>query len=187
MDPNHSIAIFYDWKSENIQGKGYYFKQNLVGNGHNPYSLFIRQRCYERGLIASKGLKGIHSHVVLNRGLNLAEYISDTQCIRNAKLSYYIPICGSIYFTGIGVAQTLTDTTYYKEEEIIKLHYFIENFTKRKKDEYWLKALLYKTYFLMNKRPVDFIKTLYYYVLGLECYDMNVKSAKRFWSFVKKI
>lgn len=187
IDVSESVAIFYDWRSEDPHGNGYYFNQNLVDRGYKPFSLFIRQRCYERGLVASKGLKNKHDEVVLTKGLNLAEYIADTQCIRKAEKWYYMPICGSIYYTGIGVAQTLTDTSYYKDEEIIKLNYFLEHFATAKKDIYWLKALLYKTDYIISRHTLSFIKMCWYYLLGLEYYDMNIKSAKRFWSFLKRL
>lgn len=181
LNCEEEIGVFFDWESVRPDGLSYIFSQSLVSKGYSPYSLFIRHRIYQRGMFISRKIMDSYEPTILSEGLNLAEFIFSSQAIRKVQKSYYIPVVGSIYYNGIGVSTQLADTRYYKEDEIVKLKYFLTNFTSSFRDKMWIIACIHRTEYHINPRFSKFILMFVYFILGLAKYDCNLRSVKSFF------
>lgn len=182
IDTRSSVALFFDWMSIRPDGTRILFKQDLLDRGYLPYSLFIRHHLYQRAMAVTDAVYEGYEDLVWDQGLNLTEYISDSRAIRGADRCCYVPVVGHYYYWGQGVSTTLGDTAYFKQEEIIKLKYFLAHYTTRRKDRLWLSALLNRTEFKIDPRFRFFIKAFFCFWGGLERYDCNLATIKTFFS-----
>lgn len=180
-DYSKKIGIYTDWEVIAPNGVHKVFKQDLVSKGYSAYSLFIRHRLFQRGMALTKSLLESYDPVILDRGLNLAEYVFDSQAIRKAEENYYIPTIGSVYYNGIGVSKQLGNTSYYKEDEIVKLNYFLEQYYNTKSDRMWLKACLYRTKYILKPRISSLCLMSLYFVAGLKRYQLCINTVRAFF------
>lgn len=178
---DESAGVFLDWECVKPDGSSTVYTQELVSKGYSPYSLFIRHRLYQRGMFISRKMMDNYEPAILDKGLNLAEYMFDSQVIRKAERYYYLPFVGSVYYNGIGVSTQLGHSRYYKEDELIKLEYFLNYYTKSFKDKMWLKACIYRTKYYIRPSIKSFILMIHYYLFGVARYDMNISSVKSFF------
>ena len=181
VDANKLTGVFLDWECIKPDGTSTVYSQNIVSKGYSPYSLFIRHKLYQRGMFISRKVMDLYEPAILDRGLNLAEYIFDSQVIRKAKYFYYLPYIGSVYYNGIGVSTQLGNTSYYKEDEIVKLQYFLKHYTSSFRDKMWLKACIYRTKYYIQPTFKSLILTIWYYLFGVTKYDLNIESIKSFY------
>ena len=184
INTESKIGLFYDWKVIDPSGEESVYKMSVVKYSHqHPFCLSIRGRVSYRGVVFSGAVLNEYKPVILNKGLNLAEYMYDAQGIRLLDYYYYVPFVGTIYYTGIGISTTLSfDTPYYREEDIIKWDYFIENYSRTKKDRFWMLACRERTICKMKFSFANYFKLLYYYIRGVAWYDLSPKRVLKFLS-----
>lgn len=187
ISPNTLSAIVFDWKYISPEGKEKVFSQVAAKHDCDTFGLCIRHLVYQRGMIMTKAVIDKYEKTILDKGLNLAEYLYDTQGIRNTKKMYYLPFVGSIYYTGIGIAKTLIDSTYYKEEELIKWEYFFNNLARNRKDKNYINSCIYRTKFIMTPSAKYALLTIVYYILGFRYYNSDSLRLKRFFGPMIKI
>lgn len=185
INPDNKIGIFFDWKYCFPDGSEALFKQDLICKKYHPFSLFIRERCYQRGIIMSRGIIDNYKPIILNKGLNLAEYLFDTQALRLVDVCYYVPVVGSIYYANIGVSTHL-EADYSTTQEVIKLRYFIDNIVSRTKDLHWLKFKFYRISFCISPSIKYLMLSIYHWMFGVELFDINFFHFKRNWRPIYK-
>ena len=173
------ISIYGDFKSITIDGKEQLHKQDLIGEGFNPFSLFIRRfiSC-GRSILVSGSVINQYGPLVLGRGLNLTEWVYGSQETRFVKIAYYIPYIGSVTYRGIGVSTQLDlgKSDYWTTQNIVKIQYFIDNFIDNDADLYYAKFAITRSQYYIKPSLSKFLKSIYYYHKGrLKGLDYGVK------------
>lgn len=156
------VGIFGDWKSVSPDGREIiYSNKAVIASSLPPFSLYIRNRASWRGAVFSKAVMDKFEPVVLNKGLNLAEELFDSQFYINTSKAYHIDVVGTIYYSNIGISTVLDEhSSYRNEENVIKAKYMMENFAYSEEDKNWLEYKYYDAILRMTHRTKWFYKTL---------------------------
>lgn len=194
VDVNEAVGIFCDYSSINPMGEKVTHSNERILSGKAPLSLFIRGLVSWRASFFSQKVINQFKPTILDRGLALAELLFDSQWFQNVRKIYYCSIKGSIYYTEIGVSTQLGyQSSYRKEQALIKWTYFLENgFAIDKMDEYWLKFKILQTKSLIKPTLGILLKAISCYFMGMYGYGFlhysNFKSnfAPIFRCLIKK-
>lgn len=169
IDTSKRIGIFGDWKWVDPAGK-----ERIVSNkavectNLRPLSLYFRDVACWRGSVFSVAVLDCFKPTILDKGLNLAETLFDAQFLMYVDRMYYINICGTIYYSDIGISTKLgKDSSYRKEENIVKAKYLLDHFANDEKDKYWLSYYYFRAKFRVEHNYWDFHYALKYYNKGV--------------------
>ena len=145
IDVGQSVGIFSDYYVVNPQGKKKRVRNDFVLRGEDPLGAYYRNIATWRASLISKPVIEKFKAIEINKGLILAETLFDSQWFRYTDRSYYNPIVGSVYYSGIGVSVQwgLLDiySSYNIDDNIIRWNYLIENdLLTDQRDTYWAQS-----------------------------------------------
>lgn len=166
IDTTEAVGIYSDYKIIAPDGKETVFHQDAILSGYNPWSLYIRRRASSRSLVLSEKVLERFEPIILDKGLNLAECMYDSQCHLNIEKAYYMPVVTSIYYSQIGISTKLHKSDYHTTQARIKLNYILENYAKDERDISVIKCGLQKNIFRETPRLRNIYKILFYYKKG---------------------
>lgn len=183
IDLQEKVALFCDWKTITPNGTEYISSNAAVEQASLTLnSLFFRGLATWRGAVFSSKVLDEFKPTKLDSGLNLAETIFDSQFFRYTKKAYYCNFVGAIYYSEIGISTTLDkNSSYRKEEAILKSQYMLANYAVSQSDKMWLSFILYRAKMNVNPTLENFIKALYYYKKGIYTGKGCVKKRFRFY------
>ena len=163
------ISIYSDFKSVSIDGQEQIHKQDLIGKGFNPFSLFIRRyiSCC-RSILISESVICQFGSLVLGQGLNLTEWVYGSQESRFSKQTYYIPFIASITYRGIGVSTQLAigKSDYWTTQNITKIKYFIDHFIDNDSDLNYARFAIARSKYYIKPSLREFLRAICYYHKG---------------------
>ena len=174
IDTSGKIGIYSDWKAINPSGEERVYRQKIVSENYNLWSLHMRNMIGNRSLIFSKPVIDAYRPAILDRGLHLAEGMFDSQTARTIEYAYYLPGVSSVYYTGIGVSSSLSKTGYATEENIVKWNYYIDNFISEKRDFFYAKYQIVQSEYLIKPGIKKLCAVITYYLRGL--YPVSCKN-----------
>ncbi len=159
---NGAIGIFGDWKSVSPDGQEVIYSNKAVcSSTMSPFSLYIRNRASWRGAVFSKAVMDNFKPVELNKGLNLAEELFDSQFYLYTKQAFHIDVVGTIYYSNIGISTILDERSSYRNEEnVIKAKYMMDNFSYNNEDRNWLEYKYNDANLRMTHKTTWFLKTM---------------------------
>lgn len=148
---DEKIGIYSDWKAIDPMGKETIKKHNIVLKKYRLWGLQMRGIIGTRSLLYSKKVIDSFRPVILDRGLRLSESLFDSQPARIIEKAYYIPKVTSIYYTGIGVSTSLSNTGYATTQNIEKWEYLLNNqIVQIRNDKYYAKYQIARSRFIIN-------------------------------------
>ena len=149
----------------------------LSGHKCNPTSAKIRSLTTWRASVFSKSVIDQFQPTILNEGLALAESLFDGQWFKYVKKVYYTNVCGSMYYSGIGVSVELSHSKKEKwaRETAYKWEYLSKYILKDKKDIIFAKSQVYLAEFTMNQTLRSYLCFAFYYIWGNIGYKYNMK------------
>lgn len=121
-------------------------KNRIILNNKNFFGLYIRGLVSWRGSMFTAGVMNKFVPAVLDQGLGLAESTFDCQFFRYLRRAHYIPIEGTVYYSGIGVSVDLIDkgTAYQTSEALRSREFFLKNYVDSFQDKAYLKSEIIK-------------------------------------------
>lgn len=159
---NELFTIYFDFKVITPSGKEIIHRNNLVKK-YNPVSLKIRQLISNRTTCYSRKVLANFYPVRKDIGIQ-ADGLQDIQVQLFTKKSYYSPMVGSAYYSGIGISsrtkQESNLRSYILSLEQLKAD--IKNLSK--KDEYWLNYIQHQVAFKLNPSLKNYMQYVKYFM-----------------------
>ena len=169
---NESFAIYSDFKIVYPNNKEKTFHNKKITSRSNPVSLKIRGFINNNSTFCSFKLLKLFQEVPVDKGVSVAEGLFDLQISLHSKKNYYVPIVGSIYYTGIGVSTKMENRESW--ENMIKRN---EEYLKRiefsKSDISYINYTTYLLSFYINPTFKNYLKTWFYYIKG-EKFNLSI-------------
>lgn len=169
---NESFAIYSDFKIVYPNNKEKTFHNKKITSRSNPVSLKIRGFIINNSTFCSFKLLKLFQEVPVDKGVSVAEGLFDLQISLHSKKNYYVPIVGSIYYTGIGVSTKMEKRESW--ENMIKRN---EEYLKRiefsKSDISYINYTTYLLSFYINPTFKNYLKTWFYYIKG-EKFNLSI-------------
>ena len=103
---NDLFCIYSDYMVIEPDGTRTVFKNSLAGK-HDASKLKLRMLLSNRGACFSKKVLDLFEEVSVGRSL-IAESTQDGQLALFARKSYYLPVVGCIYYSGIGISARMS-------------------------------------------------------------------------------
>ncbi len=171
-------GIYCDWKDINARGEEHIYSQKVAQSGLSLFSLAIRGKISTRSLLVNDGVICKYGPLVGGQGLNLEEAAYDIMPHRIIEKAYYIPVVGSVYYSGLGISVELDKplSTYHKEDNIKKWHYFLDNYIESEYDRNYAMYGIEISKFAIKPTVSSFLKSLFYYKKSRLCgqnYSIN--------------
>lgn len=166
IDCKHErIAIYGDWKVVKPNGHDRVMKQDCLLSGESALDLHIKGRLTNRSSAISKPCLMAFDPYPLDQGIAVAEVFCDLQRKIHSDKNYYIPVVGSIYYSGIGFSTKMNTPKYIRERlEARKLT--LQSFDLKKTTVHYLKSQIYLLSFRLNKTFSNYFHALWHYVLS---------------------
>lgn len=184
IDTSKRIGIFGNWIWTDPKGNERVISNKAIEcSNMSPLSLYFREVACWRGSVFSAAVLDCFKPTILDKGLNLAETLFDAQFLMYLDKAFYIDICGTIYYSDIGISTVLgKDSSYRKEENIIKTKYLLDHFANDEKDKYWLSYNYHRAKYRVDHKFVDFYKAIKYYNKGVSKVQGNFST--RFHNYI---
>ncbi len=165
------ICIYGDFKAIYPNGDSILFKQKAIQKCPNDALLLaIRGIIGGRGCCFSSSMLKMYEKVSQGRS-HIAEMAQDRQLQCFSEINYYIPYLANIYYTGIGVSSHLNEETLQERQKIIPyaINFFeSKGIVIRNKEKFFLNYIRESLNFRYNKSISSFLKTLYYFLRGID-------------------
>lgn len=176
IDLKEKVGIFHDFVVIDVNGTSKKYSNRHIMDNKMPLSLYIRGMVSWRATLFSKSVLDSFIKVTTDCGVGLAESMFDSQFFKYLKNTYYSPIEGSIYYSGIGVSTQLGGNSSYNTTEVINNNNILIDFWGlNKKDCYWMMHLYYKAQCQLTFSNRCYLKVLYYYIIGSIGYNFHIK------------
>ena len=166
IDCEHDrIAIYGDWKVVKPNGQEQVMKQDCVLSGEPALDLHIKGRLTNRSSAISRPCLMAFDSFPLDKGIAIAEVFCDLQRKIHSEKNYYIPVVGSIYYSGIGFS-TKMNTPKYIKERLEARELTLQSFNLEKTTVHYLRSQIYLLSFRLNRKFGDYFRALWHYVLS---------------------
>lgn len=169
VDTREAIGIYSDWKSVDLTGKEKVYRQDLAISGHDLLSLFTRLKILTRSIMVSRSVVDCYRPIILDQGINLAEWMYEAQPHRFIQKAYYMPKVTTTYYIlqGISTRLSVGKSDYYTRQATIKWKYWLDHYVSNEKDEAYVKYELEKASFFECPKWGKYFRMMYYYFKGL--------------------
>lgn len=183
VDLNQAVGIFCDYSTIDPNGKKMHVPNKLIVSSANPLSLYMRNMVSWRASFFTQKVINQFKPTILDQGLALAELLFDSQWFRYLEKTYYFPIPGSIYYSGIGISTQINDmnSEYNTKEAILKWQYMLDHFADNNKDREWLKAKIMRIQCVLTPKVSILVKAVRSYSKGIMPEQL---STRHFYSFI---
>lgn len=163
------VGILCNWKTINPKGNERTTYNSAVEVSNlEPISLYFRGLATWRGAVFSSRVLDSFKPTILDKGLQLAETLFDSQFFANSDKLYYKNCDGTIYYSDIGISTILNKkSSYRREDAITKLEYISSNYPLSQFDKEWIIFLLYKAKMNINPSLSNLLRALKYYNKGI--------------------
>ena len=166
IDCKHErVAIYGDWKVIKPSGRELVVKQDCLLSGESVLDLHIKGKLLNRSSAISRPCLMAFDPYPLDRGIAVAEVFCDLQQKIHAEKNFYIPVVGSIYYSGIGFSTKMNTPKYIRERlEARKLT--LQSFKLEKTTVHYLQSQIFLLSFRLNKNYSCYFRALWHYVLS---------------------
>ena len=189
---NDAFCIYGDYKEVTPSGLEKLYKNDLINKGIPAIRLKYRKLISSRSACFSKATLRRFKSVANGRDFSV-ELIQDDEIQIFSDLNYYIPICGNIYYSGIGISSRLKGEVGYNNTQkgySLRLSKAKEwNADIKKSDIAFLKYLLACLKFFNNRKISHAFKMMYWYLRSIDLtFGMRgLQLGKILFSIKKKI
>lgn len=177
---SHSVGIFGDYIAINTKGEKTLMKNDFSEKRYNPLGAYLRGLATWRGSLFTKSVLKKFSPVETEKGLILAETLFDSQFFKYIDESYYNPIAGTFYYTGIGVSVTWKlgsiNSSYRTTDNVVMWNYIIEKkLASECEDLSWAKSRISYSKCLEKMSWREYVSYIKNYFKGMRSYHINYK------------
>lgn len=160
-----SVAFYGDWKQIQPNGKSIIFKQEIIKSGEKAIDLHIKGELTNRSSAITKAcIKRIGGFPV-DKGVAIAEVFCDLQQNIAADKNFYLPVVGSVYYSGIGFS-TKMNTPEHINKRIEARKLTLKTFDLERTTRYYLKFQIYLLSYKIDPTVKSYFKALYNYILS---------------------
>lgn len=133
----------------------------------------LRKMLDNRSVMCSKELMNRFDPLLLDNGLNLAEFLYASQGFVHADHFYYVPCVGSLYRAEIGVSIVMIMNKekydrYWIDENIVKWMYFMEKVLTCHKDKNYARFQINKCKYEKDGRIRDLLRACWWRLMGID-------------------
>jgi len=161
-----AVCIYADFISRNTNGKDTIIQNKKVLKGGNLFSLAIRKLIFNHALIVSSKVFDKYKPIILDEGITLSEVLFDRQMQLHADFSYYIPVIGHIYYTGIGVS-TMATSIDYKFGILHAYQRILELIPMKMVDKIYIRYIIHRILFSINPTVNEYVIFCSYYMISI--------------------
>ena len=159
------VAIYGDWKVIKPSGREIVVKQDCVLSGEPVLDLHIKGKLLNRSSAISKPCLMAFNSYPLDKGIAVAEVFCDLQRKIHADRNFYVPIIGSVYYSGIGFS-TKMNTTKYIRERLEARELTLQSFELEKTTVHYLRSQIFLLSFRLNRCFSYYFRALWHYILS---------------------